>query len=84
VYAVAKDSSGVEIGFLCEAKTRLRVDDVVRFKAAANSLADKAKLPKVRRYYLYGLVVYPGVTEKAKTLGFGVISPRGELVKPCQ
>jgi hypothetical protein len=82
VYAVAKNTSGVEIGFLCEAKTRLKVQDVDRFKENAEKLAEKAKLPKVRRYYLYGFVIYAGVPERAKTFGFGVISPRGELIKP--
>ncbi len=82
VMAVVKDASNKEFALLCEAKTRLRAADVRRFKTTVNNLPQNAEIPSDHLDYVYGLSVYPGTREAAEQMGFGLLSPRGELVKP--
>ncbi|MHB8262733.1 MAG: hypothetical protein ACYDGY_03150 [Acidimicrobiales bacterium] len=82
VMAVVRDVDRKDFALLCEAKTRLRPTDVRRFKTTVNKLPQNADIPSDHLYYMYGLSVYPGTREVAEEMGFGLLSPRGELVKP--
>ncbi len=83
VIAAVRDESEKRFTLLCEAKTRLRPADVSRFQRTLNNLPTNIEImPDGQFNYVYGLVIYPGTRQKAQELGFGLLSPKGELVKP--
>ena len=83
VIAAVRDESEKRFTLLCEAKTRLRPADVSRFQRTLNNLPTNIEImPDGQFNYVYGLAIYPGTRQKAQELGFGLLSPKGELVKP--